>query len=169
MAVLHSVLQLESDVREEGLVLADSLQLGAEGETVGESLTDVPTEWQLAEILAEAVQLQDLGELTQLVQVGGVEAELPRVEIAEDSLQGGHSDQPPALEDGLEAGGGGAVLVLRQALLQVDAEEGAVSHLSEHAGPESDQAGSSLSRLDLAGLPHQTLRVFPQGGARGQE
>ena len=50
-----------------------------------------------------------------------MESDVTCVEIAEESLQGGDSHQPPALDHGLEAGGGAALLVLLQALLQVEA------------------------------------------------
>lgn len=77
----------------------------------------------------------------------------------------------PALDHSLEAAGDSALLVLLQAVLQVEAEEGGVvAELPEDPGTQGDLVRSPLPGLSgLPGLPVQTLPVLPQCGARGQE
>ena len=170
VAVHHPVLQLETHVVEEGLVLTDPLQLLPEREAVSEAVADVTDVRDLTEILGEALQVEDVGQLSEVEEVREVERDVSRVEISEERLQGRDGHQSPALDDGLETGGGPALLVLLQALLEVDAEEGlVVPELPEDPGSESDQTEAPLPGSHLLALPHQRLRVFPESGSRGQE
>ena len=114
--------------------------------------------------------MEDVGQLSEVEEVREVERDVSRVEISEERLQCGDGHHSPALDHGLEAGGGPALLVLLQALLQVDAEEGLmVPELPEDPGSESDQTEAPVPGSHLLALPHQRLCVLPESGFRGQE
>ena len=176
MTVDQSVLQLEGDVREglEGcLPLTESLQLAGDGERVGEVVLAATEVGPPSEIVVERAELQDVGQLEEVVEVLLLERDCAGVEIPQEGLQPRHRDDLPALQDGLEAAGGCALLVLLKAVLEVEAEEGGVvDQLSEDPGAQRHLAGSPLARpgspLSLL-LAVEALPVSPQGGARGQE